>query len=295
MVVRLGSLPMIALLLAGCGGDSNDTAVSASPQPAPVAGAPSSPPPSEPPTASSPAPGPAPTPPPEPAPEPAPTPVPLPQPAPTVTGAVFLAALSGQGPVDVPAFENGDSTKGFLFASFQNRDDRHTQSTGIPFSPSSDLSQYPNSWIDVAYSFVEGYYTLAEDMLIADTSQFGIPLKGPELPVRGEGAVVLDRVLNQWASTEGKPWYARLEAKSAPEEPANFMICWSVSSPKVLRSSCNTFDRLSGAPVGTRVTDDSSVSGFGGRRGVVDYESIPGFTWPTATRLLQLRELWFAR
>jgi hypothetical protein len=223
--LRLRGLPLIALLMVGCGSDSESdpTAVSASP-PAPAA-----------------------------------PPIPIratPAPPPgTVDSAIVAQSLGVQ--VTGPAGERtqarmaGGMTMAYVMQDYRRGADglgTYYFDSGDPTGASPDATHLAAALIDISSGPRDqpGAWlgtAMRANLLILE-KQGGLMATG-NLP--------LEAALGRWTAAS---WYAELRIQADPD-PALFRLCWQIRLPSIERLSCGMFHRSTSAFHGIHVSDSS--------------------------------------
>lgn len=280
--MRTRILPVLALLLAGCGGGGGeDTAVSASPPaadppavatPAPIVAPPGITPAPivvAPPKAPAPIPSPVSAPPPIVTPPPPAGSPPAPPAAtqPTISSDVLGMAIGTlvMGPVGantVGTLTTAPGTTAYVGQDWKFDVLNHTT---IYRHKSEGQGQTGNPRYDLAALGIEAIDYIKPDANGAYRSNW----IGPDMTINGLnltraapfdiGAnVELNRTIAQW---DAPPYFAQLQVQTDASSDTVFGLCWHIRVPGIIRLSCGKFDRLTAEFRGVRVVDDSQGLG----------------------------------
>lgn len=244
--------PAALILLAGCGGGSDDTAVSATPAPVSApAPAPAPAPVAAPPAAPAPAPAPTPAAPPIAPPAPVPAPQPAPAPAPTVSGDFLRSVIAiwntAQGGNPSAIGTAADGTRAYLdqrLLSDMSSCQWGAQSAGWA---GVDL---PGAGVGGSCVYTGTYLTLAADM--------GTLTRSEPFVIDFTARFPINQVIAEWRNGDD---FAQLIVQS-DDDPAVLRGCWHLRAPALKRLACVRIDpdRL-GLALGVYIVDDSLAYG----------------------------------
>ncbi len=242
---------VVALILAGCGGGSDETSVSANP---PVAPSPATPSPA--------VPGPALIPPPKAPDAPAPVPPPgtlpvAPTPKPSIDASVLNIALGLQLQPIIPAEPQGFEGKPAFVGQDFHRDQFDPGTYRFWSAATTWTPDLVGSRTELRRTILTinqelhgtgewlGEFMEADGTMLIKRHGFYI-----------DGTIELDRSLAEW---QGNGYSATLIVQS-DDEP-NWRLCWNLKLPSITRLSCGIFDRTTAAFRGAHIVDDSFGQG----------------------------------